>query len=36
MTAMFNFDPIYLLYLLIGASAAMFAEGAYLLLHNKA
>jgi tight adherence protein B len=33
---MFNFDPIYLLYLLIGASAAMFAEGAYLLLHNKA
>ena len=36
MTAMFNFDPIYLLYLLIGASAAMFAEGAYLLLHHKA
>src|SRR6476469_2525204 len=36
MTAMFNFDPIYLLYLLIGASAAMLAEGAYLLLHHKA
>ena len=32
---MFNFDPIYLFYLLIGASAAMFAEGAYLLFYNK-
>jgi tight adherence protein B len=32
---MFDFDPIYLLYLLIGASAAMFAEAAYLLLYNK-
>jgi tight adherence protein B len=33
---MFNFDSIYLFYLLIGASAAMFAEGAYLLFFNKA
>jgi tight adherence protein B len=32
----FNFDSIYLIYLLIGISAAMFAEGAYLLLHSKA
>jgi tight adherence protein B len=32
----FNFDSIYLIYLLIGVSAAMFAEGAYLLLHSKA
>jgi tight adherence protein B len=33
---MFEFSPIYLVYLLIGISAAIFAEGAYLLLHNKA
>jgi tight adherence protein B len=33
---MFDFNPVYLFYLLIGASAAMFAEGAYLLLYNKA
>ena len=32
---MFDFDPIYLFYLLIGASAAMFAEGLYLLFYNK-
>ncbi len=32
---MFNFDPIYLFYILIGASAAMFAEGMYLLFYNK-
>ena len=32
---MFDFDPIYLFYLLIGVSAAMFAEGAYLLAYNK-
>ncbi len=32
---MFNFDPIYLFYLLIGASAAMFAEGMYLLFYTK-
>src|SRR5512141_992044 len=32
----FNFDSSYLIYLLIGASAAMFAEGAYLLLHSNA
>ena len=32
---MFDFDPIYLFYLLIGASAAMFAEGMYLLFYNK-
>ena len=33
---MFNFNPVYLIYLLIGISAAMFAEGVYLLLYNKA
>lgn len=33
---MFDFDSSYLIYLLIGVSAAMFAEGAYLLLHNNA
>jgi tight adherence protein B len=33
---MFEFSPIYLVYLLIGISAAIFAEGAYLLLHNRA
>jgi tight adherence protein B len=33
---MFDINPIYLMYLLIGISAAIFAEGAYLLLHNKA
>jgi tight adherence protein B len=33
---MFDFDPKYLFYLLIGISAAMFAEGAYLLFFNKA
>src|ERR1700687_4409185 len=33
---MFEFNSIYLVYLLIGISAAIFAEGAYLLLHNKA
>src|SRR5450759_3385481 len=32
----FNFDSSYLIYLLIGVSAAMFAEGAYLLLHSNA
>src|ERR1051325_6644310 len=32
----FNFDSIYLFYLLIGASAAMFAEGMYLLFYNQA
>ena len=32
---MFDFDPVYLLYVLIGLSAAMFAEGAYLLFYNK-
>jgi len=31
-----DFNPIYLFYLLIGVSAAMFAEGAYLLAYNKA
>src|SRR5450432_770830 len=31
-----DFNPIYLFYLLIGISAAMFAEGAYLLFYNKA
>jgi tight adherence protein B len=33
---MFNFDQIYLIYLLVGVSAAMFAEGAYLLFHGNA
>jgi len=33
---MFEFDQSYFLYLLIGISAAMFAEGAYLLLYNQA
>jgi tight adherence protein B len=33
---MFNFDSIYLVYLLIGLSAAMFAEGLYLLVFNNA
>lgn len=33
---MFNFDSIYIFYLLIGLSAAMFAEGVYLLFYNKA
>ncbi len=32
---MFDFDSKYLFYILIGVSAAMFAEGAYLLLFNK-
>jgi tight adherence protein B len=32
---MFDFNPVYLFYLLIGVSAAMFAEGAYLLAYNK-
>ena len=31
-----DFNPIYLFYVLIGLSAAMFAEGAYLLFYNKA
>jgi tight adherence protein B len=34
--AMLDFNPVYLFYLLIGLSAAMFAEGAYLLAYNKA
>src|SRR5512141_1345996 len=33
---MSDFNPIYLLYLLIGISAAMFAEGGYLLFYNQA
>ena len=31
-----DFNPIYLFYLLIGLSAAMLAEGAYLLAYSKA
>src|SRR5690606_31668879 len=31
---MADFDSIYLVYLLIGVSAAMFAEGVYLLCYN--
>jgi len=33
---MFDFDSIYLVYLMIGLSAAMFAEGMYLLVFNNA
>jgi tight adherence protein B len=33
---MFDFDSVYLFYLLIGISAAMFAEGVYLLVYNNA
>src|SRR6516165_5759925 len=33
---MFDFNSIYLIYLLIGLSAAMFAEGVYLLVYNNA
>jgi tight adherence protein B len=33
---MLDFNPIYLVYLLIGISAAIFAEGAYLLVDGKA
>jgi tight adherence protein B len=33
---MFDFNPVYLIYLLIGVSAAMFAEAGYLLFYNKA
>src|SRR4249919_4120427 len=33
---MFDFDSSYLLLLLIGISAAMFAEGIYLLVYNNA
>ena len=29
-----DFNPIYLFYLLIGLSAAMMAEGAYLLAYS--
>jgi len=32
----FNFNSIYLFYILIGLSAAMFAEGIYLLVYNNA
>jgi len=34
--SIFNFDPVYLFYLLIGVSAAMVAEAGYLLFYNKA
>jgi len=33
---MFDFNPVYLFYLLVGVSAMTFAEGAYLLLYDKA
>jgi tight adherence protein B len=33
---MFEFNSIYLFYLLVGISAAMFAEGFYLLVYNNA
>jgi tight adherence protein B len=32
---MTDFNPVYLFYLLIGVSAAMFAEGFYLLFYNR-
>jgi tight adherence protein B len=32
---MFDLDPIYLVYLLVGLSAAMFVEGGYLLFYNR-
>ena len=35
MSTLFNFNQIYLFYLLVGVSAAMFAEGAYLLLYGQ-
>jgi tight adherence protein B len=35
-TINFDFNQVYLFYLLVGVSAAMFAEGAYLLLHGQA
>ncbi|HEY1474125.1 MAG TPA: type II secretion system F family protein [Pseudolabrys sp.] len=36
MSHLFNFNPVHLIYLLVGISAAMFAEGVYLLFYNKA
>src|SRR5215813_7480458 len=33
---MLDFNPIYLFYLLVGLSAAMLAEGVYLLVYNNA
>jgi len=36
MEKLLAFDTVHLIYLLIGVSAAMFAEGAYLLLYNRA
>ena len=30
----FDFDPIYLIYILVAASAALFVEGVYLLFFN--
>lgn len=36
MSNLFNFDPVYLFYLLIGVSAAMVAEAGYLLFYNQA
>src|SRR5580704_11780358 len=32
----FDFDPIYLIYVLVAASAALFAEGVYLLCASGA
>src|SRR5215831_884553 len=36
MSHLFDFNPVYLIYLLVGVSAAMFAEGFYLLVYNTA
>lgn len=34
MTALTNLNPVYLFYIMIGLSAAMFAEGIYLVFYN--
>ena len=36
MSNLFSFNSLYLIYILVGLSAAMFAEGIYLLFYNKA
>jgi tight adherence protein B len=33
---MFNFDPVYVIYVLVGLAAALLAEGAYLLFFTRA
>ncbi|MGH6665417.1 MAG: type II secretion system F family protein, partial [Pseudolabrys sp.] len=36
MSHLFDFNPVYLIYLLVGVSGAMMAEAGYLLFYNKA